>query len=357
MRSLLRKFLRRLFFVTGFIKEIMSNSISRGPFLTADLHQTYPLKYLEIPDIAHASQVCKQWKLAFSYPGLWKALSKKEGIPFVREANGEVLNYQKTFQVLYPITLSGRKISQYIGRVEEEIPDISEECFNKLNELDPYEEGKLKRETWVVVVVPSYVLRTPSQDTPLALDTAGNLVKVKKHQSAAIEEKQIKIPLSLQNLKMLCLYPLKGKEKMPVFSLNSILAIFKQCGLPTHKTNVYFMRRHIVEESRGKSYVEQEQILKNHGDEVIPLKPRTLFDAISILQTGNCPDDVGVSQRTFVRHPDTIPLGNSSYRSVIGGFEPFSGVTLFGLDTCYTCNDHTFGVVPGSLAEVPSIDT
>jgi hypothetical protein len=332
----------------------MSNPIS--PFLTLDLHRTYSLEYLEISDIAHASQVCKEWKLVFSDQDLWKALLKKEGIPFVRRANGELLDYRKTFQVLYPITIGSRTISQYIGGVEEQIPDISEDRFNALNQPDPYEKGKLKRETWVVVVVPSYVLRTTSQEVPLVLDKAGN-VKVKKKQVAAIKKKQLKVPLSLQNLKVLCSYPLKGKENMPVFSSDSIQEVFKRCTLSTGKINIYFMRRCIVEESRGKPYTEQKQLLNNHGDEVISLGPRAFFNAVSILRKRNCPNNDGLTQKTFVRHPDTISDGLNTYHSFSGGFKPFFGMTVFILDNdVHECDHGAFGVVPGGLAEVPAID-
>lgn len=330
----------------------MSLTVSYGPFLTSDLHQTYSAKYLEPSDIAHASQVCKQWKHVFSDQNLWKAISKEEGIPLVRSANGEVFNCQKTFQVLYPITLSGRKISQFIGMVDEEIPPISEKQFNELNELDPYEKGKLKKETWVVVIVPSHVLRSASQDVPFALDEAGNLVQ--NQQTAATEEKQLKIPLSLKNLNILCLYPLTGKKETPVFDSNSTSAVFDQCGLSTNKINIYFMRRHIVEESRGKPYAEQEKLLKDHGDEVIPLKPRALFDVISILQKRNCPDG-RVPRWTYSRHFDIIRFGNNNaYHSLIGGFAPLSGVEVrdFYDDAC-----DSIGVVPGGPAEVPAIGT
>ncbi|HSW86117.1 MAG TPA: F-box protein [Rhabdochlamydiaceae bacterium] len=335
----------------------MSNSIlsySYGPFLTRDLHETYGAKYLEPSDIAHASQACKQWKLVFSDQNLWKALSKKEGIPLVFSLTGQPRDYREDFKTLYPITeVSGRKIGQYIGTVDEEIPYISEEHFNELNKLDPYEKGKLKKETWVVVVVPSYVLRTASQDAPLALYEAGNLVE--NQQTVSPEEKQLKIPLSLKNLKILCLYPLKGKENMPVFDPNSESTVFDQCGLSTNKINIYFMRRHIVEESRGKPYAEQEQLLKDHGDKVIPLMPRALFDVISILQKGNCPDGC-VPRWTFARHPDMVGYGNYAYRSIIGSFAPLSGVNVENSSFCGVVYDHaSIGVVPGGPAEVPVI--
>ena len=329
----------------------MSNSIVSypyGPFLTHDLDQTYGAKYLEPSDIAHASQVCKQWKLVFSDQNLWKALSKKEGIPLVKRANGEVLNCKETFQVLYPITLSGRKISQYIGTVYEEIPYISEERFNELNEPDSYETGKLKKETWVFVVVPSYVLRTASQDTPLALDEEGNLVE--NQQTAATEKKQLKISLSLKNLKILCSYPLRGKENTPVFDEDSSAEVFNQCNTCPDKVRVYFMRKHIADQSRGMNYFNQVELVKRHGFEVTPLRERSLFDSITILDSGTCPDDR--NPPTYARNPDTVRNGGRVYQSVIGGFTR-SGVLV-------SCSNDAFvgiGVVPGVPAEVPAIGT
>ena len=95
------------------------------------------------------------------------------------------------------------------------------------------------QENYVFVVVPSKVARSTDAATPLELDQSGNLVK---STAGAIEELKLQIPFSLKNLKMLCEYPLKGKENTPVFHKDSYAPVFDQCGLCSDKVRIFFMR-------------------------------------------------------------------------------------------------------------------
>ena len=325
-------------------------SSSYGPFTSHDLFQYACVQYLELSDIAHASQVCKSWKQLVSNQNLWKALSEREGIPLVGSTKEE-RNYKKELEILYPITLSGKIISQYFGKVVEKVPPISEEEFNKLQQPDPFEEGKLKLETFIVVVDPSFVMRTVDQETPLALDYLENLIESPKQENE--QKRELKIPLSSKNIKVLSSYPLKGKENMPVFDYVND-EVFQQCNTRPDKISVYIMRRHVVDQSRGKPYAEQERLVKKEGFEVTPLRERLFFDVISILKDGTCPDNRDPQWRTtYARTSDIVHYDAEACHPVVGGFAPRAGVRV-----SYDYGDgRSIGVVPGGPAEVPAIVT
>jgi hypothetical protein len=332
----------------------MSNSIipgSYGPFPDRDLFRSYSTKHLGLFDIARAAQVCKAWNQSFSDQSLWKLLFEREGIPLVCSINGgERNNYRDDFKVLYPITISGKIISQFFGKVIEEVPPISEECFNELNQPDPFEKGKSKVENYVLIVMPTKIARTVDKETPLALDDLGNLIVSPKQENELnlASKQELEIPFSLRNIKVLCSYPLKGKENMPVFNEGGSTAeVFEQCGACPNKINVYFMRRHIVDQSRGEHYADQEELVKAEGFEVTPLRERVLFNFLQILQDGTCPD--ARNPWTCARSPDTVHYGNDVYQSVVGGFTPRDGVHV-RYSHCFGIK-HT-GVVPGGSAEV-----
>jgi hypothetical protein len=328
----------------------MSNSVvssSYGPFPNHDIFQYCSAKYLEVSDIAHAARVCKHWNQLPSDQNLWKFLFEREGVPLVRSKNGGERNYREDFQILYPITISSKIMSQFFGKVIERVPPISEECFNELKQPDPFEKSKLKVENYVFIVMPTKIARIIDEETSLILDDLGNLIESpgKENEHNPAQKRELKIPFSLQNIKVLCSYPLKGKENMPVFDENSEAEVFKQCGLCSGKISVYFMRRHLVEQSRGKSYVEQEKLVKGEGFEVTPLRERVLFNSLKILQDGTCPD--ARNPLTYARSPDTVHYGNNAHHSVVGGFAPCAGARVDD----YGYDDERFGVVPGGSAE------
>lgn len=321
---------------------------SYGPFPNRDTFLYYSAKYLELPDIAIAARVCKHWNQLFSDQNLWKALFKKEGIPLVISSNGAERNCKEDFKTLYPITISGKIISQYIGKVVEKIPPISEKQFNELKEPDPYETGTLKGETFLFIVDPSFVMRTIDQETPLALDDLEN------PETNTTEKSELKIPLSLKNINVLSSSPLKGKENMPVFVLFNP-EVLKQCNTRPDKISVYFIRKNVVDQSRGQPYAGQEKLVKDEGFEMPPLRIRVLFDTVVMLKNGTCPD-ASQPRWTYSCHPETVSHdnGDNSHHVVVGGFTPhFGGLVMF-FD--YGSNA-SFGVVPGRPAEIPAIGT
>jgi hypothetical protein len=333
-------------------------SSSYGPFPNRDTFQYGSLKWFDLPDIAQAACVCKLWNQAFSDQNLWKALFEKEGIPLVISPNGIERNYKEDFKTLYSITISGRIISQFIGKVVEKIPPISEKSFNELEEPDPYETGKLKRQTFVFVVDPSFVMRTVGKEAPLALDDLGNLIESPERESGqspenTTEKSELKIPLSLKNIKVLCSYPLKGKENMPVFDERSENEVFEQCNALPDKIAVYFMRRHVIDQGKRMLYDEQRKLVEDKGFEVTPLRIRAIFDSVDILKEGTCPDGRASQGYIYSHHSETVFYGCNVYHTFIGCFHPGDGLLV---------NDDLFdeafnSVAPGRREKVPTTDS
>ena len=294
---------------------------------------------LEITDFGRCAQVCKLWDELFQHPGIWKSLSQREGIPLVE---GEDRNRKHDFRILYPITISGKIISQFIGKPIGEIPRIRLAIFNRLQQRDPFDPQRSMRENYVFVVVPSQVARPV---TPLTLDASGTLVKL---TDSAVEERVLQIPFSLKNLKMLCEYPLRGGEHMPVFDKSSYQPVFDQCGPCLDSVRIYFMRKRVADQTRSLPYPQQEGKAREQGLEVTPILPRALYDAVCILRSGTCPDNREPPTSTYARTSDLARVGNSTYHSVLGGFAPRAGADVSISDDDYV----DIGVAPGVSAEV-----
>lgn len=314
----------------------MSGLSVSSVFQNTDLFQGIIL-LLDLADVGRASQVCRSWKSVIEKSAkIWKSLFAKEGIPLVISLNGKPRDYKQDFQILYPITLSGKKISRFIGKMVGEVPSISEKWLLKLSEEDAFEKDKSLGENYVFVVTPPFLTRTVDQDTPLALDKSGNLIE---SPLGIVANQELSIPLSFKNLRILCSYPLKGKENTPVFDKTSLTEVFNQCHTCADKVRVYFMRKHIANQSKGVAYVDQEELVKRHGFEVTPLIVRALFDSITILDSGTCPDDR--KPWAFTRNRDTV-LYNNVYQSIIGGFALRAGMRV----DCISCEDAFIVVAP-----------
>ena len=197
----------------------MSISTVCSPLEKSDTFE-YILAFLDLADIPQASRVCKYWNEFIKENALiWRTLSEKEGISIV-DSTGR--NRKEDFKILHPRFISGKMIGRLFGKVIGPIPPISEKDFNALKEEDPFEKKtkKLKGETFVFVVRPDKVARTLDQDTPLVLNASNELIENAGNSTETGE--LLEIPFSLKNNKMLCSYPLSGKENMPVFWKDSV---------------------------------------------------------------------------------------------------------------------------------------
>jgi hypothetical protein len=299
-------------------------------------------EFLDPRDALRCELVCKIFfEVLYQNKEIWAQLSVNAGIPLVDGLNH---NRKEDFKILYPITLSASRISRFLGTPVGPIPCISEAAFDMLNKPDPFEEGKLMKDTWVFVVDPAQLKRIAGPEMPFDVDDKKNLVKVPADQVP--NGKELVFSCSLKNIKLIC-DTLKGRENMPVFE-GSYDEVFDQCAASSDKTSVYFMRRCIVEKSRNLDYTRQEQLVKQYGFGVTPIRIRALFHTIVILESGTCPDTNRL-RYTYARCPDIVHIGNNGHHVVIGGFAPDSGVRVLYFSDC---DNDRIGVAPGVPAEV-----
>lgn len=139
--------------------------------------------YLEPKDIGRLAQVCRQYNHWVNEPVIWNTMSEREGIPLVAGVGRDSIS---DFKILYPVTISGRKIGELFGAVVGKVPPITEYWFDKFaqNLPDPYETDKLFRDNFVVLVDPSFIERSVDKETPLEIDATGN------HREVASDDPQ-----------------------------------------------------------------------------------------------------------------------------------------------------------------------
>ena len=212
--------------------------------------------------------------------------------------------------------------------------------------MDPFEPGKLMKDTFKFVVLPNVFERISCEEFPFVLDKDGNLKGPLK--SGEWTGETLQIPNMVENLKILCERPLTGKEKMPVFDFFHP-EVLKQCNTCPNKMSVLFMRTCIADDSRDMSYPDQKALVESRGFGVTDLGGRLLFDVFCILASGTCPD-AQKPRWSYARTSDTVRLGNNVYQVAIGGFAPGSGARVHHDFNSVIDN---VGVVPGVPAEVP----
>jgi hypothetical protein len=326
---------------------------SLGPFQDFDIYGP-AVSDLDPKDISSVAQVNQEWNTWSRADYIWGKVSEREGIPLVANVfGGPRTNLKEDCRILAPRTISSRIIGEFLGKVVGQVPRISEYWFNKFAAAlpNPYQQGKLFRDSFVVLVDPSFIERTVNRKTPLAVDEVGNLVEVSPD---SIVEQTITFPLSLRNLEVISRYPLKGKENLPVFNkIDSWTEAFEHSTSFPAQVGLRIMSRSILEESRGLGFGGQQALVEkkapNQGFELESVRRRALFDAVSILTTGECPDRCGEHLWTYVRGPDTVTINGRAYRLAVGGFAPGAGVSVRDYDFV----NGSFGVVPGGSAEVP----
>ena len=239
--------------------------------------------------------------------------------------DGVPRNLREDFRILYPITLSARIIGQIFGKVIGSVPPIRQYWFDMLNKPDPYEPEKLFKDNYIVVVDPSCIERTVNNEAPFDVDMEGNLHIV---HTNSIAQRMLAIPCSLKNHRVLCEYPLKGKEYLPVFDAGSLSEAFLKRSAFPEKVGVYIMRKSIIEKSRGLYYSDQVQLINdaNAGLSVAPLCLRAFVDSISIFTSGTCFDGRGEQRWSYARTSDTAVCCNQECQLGIGAYSRIAGV-------------------------------
>jgi hypothetical protein len=319
-----------------------------------DIFQHRVIAFLEVRDVFCIGLICKLWSTFVSSTenSFWKGLFIDRGIPLVE---GERDNYKADFKILYKMTsVSKRKIDRFLGKMIEEVPLISKERFEWLDDEDPWDRSKRIQDTFECLVVPFWLQRLTNRETPLVLDQ-GTLKAVSSDDA---EEKTLFIPLTSDNLEMLSSYPLEGKENLPVFSKDDF---FKQPPHPApyvRETSVYFMRKEII--GRGqtlfqKDLVENARSAKGGKFEMTPFFMRMWAHVHSILEHGTClddlapvPDDPPRKQLTYTRFPETVNVYGRECHLIAGRPFPSDGLSIFTEDVR---DPNAVGVAPGFSAK------
>lgn len=218
------------------------------------------------------------------------------------------------------------------------------------------EKAKKIKETFVFVVEPEFIKGTFKAGLLASLDNK-RILTIEPSEGNSLLEQELEIPYSLKNLQVLSSYPLSGEEKGPLFSSHSKPEIFNACFHCSSRVNVYLMRKQIPELTRGKRYDVQDRLVKENGFQIMTLRSRVYFNAISILTTGTCPDAEGPFNADegpdiFARSSDFIKKGSLKYRWSVGSFSPKEGMVVNNSD--YGLDDDCYGVLPGIPAEAYS---
>lgn len=334
------------------------------PFPDPNLFAHAAIAYLEPKDIFNLAITCKQNNEWSKIPLIWQKASEKEGLPQVANFDGTPrTNPKEDFRVLHPITLSGKKIGKFFGKVIGSVSPIKQYYFDKLSEPEPFDPPNAllewlslskKRNTFGenfrFVVKPSYVERMATKEAPLALDKDGNLVKVDPDK--AVEE-TLTIPFSLRNFQLLCKYPLKNNTDGSIFNKH-YKEIFESSTSFSKQITIDMMRLNILEESKGLDFPKQELLIQKRAPTdhftVTSMLTRLLWDSYSILAFGTCPDcGIGQPIRRYARSPDIAITPDRTARLVIGGFTPDSELDV--ILECSSSDDEDVGVVPSVSAE------
>ncbi len=315
---------------------------------------------LEGADIARCRLVCKLWRWALD--GLcedqvfWQRLSAREGISLV---DGPKRNYYEDFKVLYPATISGRRICRLLESVTGrsvrfigEIPRIRVEIFDLfIKSVDRYGKGNI-RDNFMFIEIPSEIEITCSGKSRLTLDEQGNLIKV---SGKKIEEQKRRIFFSLTNFKILCSL---DSSEASIFHSSSNDDVIRRCGSALRGNCVYLVRKSISEETRGLPFdgvSGQLAFVKNKGSEITDLAEfkvtsllvRVVFDAVFICGSKTFPD----VKKTYARCCNSILAGNEDHLAVVGSFWPSStGSHVYS--TPRNSSGNHIGVAPCVLAGV-----
>ncbi|MES2199364.1 MAG: hypothetical protein V4489_04270 [Chlamydiota bacterium] len=304
-------------------------------------------------DLNNPRLVNKEWKKVFDGPlgqvfrdAAATEVSIREGVPMVQ---GENRDRKDDYMFLRSITISSKVIGRYLGEVVGKVPLMREDRFIQLRYSQDYFEPKnSKRETHIVIVDPSHLKITVGPNRPLREDSEGTLTEVPSKNRSTLPKREITIPFSFKNLKMLADFPLAGNENGPLFRPNCEPKVFNQCNTPPDHNKILIMRKEVTATySNFDGKQGQRALVTNRKWEVVTVRQRGFHNIIKILETGTCPD--GGTKEIFARGAESFEFSGRIYNPIIGGFKP-----KIGMGVCMQRDYELFnvGVVPGIFAEV-----
>jgi hypothetical protein len=271
-------------------------------------------------------------------PTDYQQLSIEKGIPLV-EGYGRDL--KADFKLLAKTAGIGSKenIEQYLGKMVGDVPFVTKERMEWLNQEDPYdtpafgERRKFRHETFEWHIIPSHIRRTADENTMIALE-GDTLIEV---NSDRLVERDLIIPMwSLENLRVLSSYPPNGGERPCVFDVDdSFGGVFEQREPLPHGAQIWFTRKERV--GQWQDWSKQQQIVAFQGDQITSAFVEAWKNALLVLKTGTCPL-IGTYARTSTMSPSDGPLS-------VGRFDPNDGLLIDTDDF----PDGSVGVTPCAL--------
>lgn len=321
-----------------------SPSLPKGVFRLSTEPFSECLSFLDTSELARSRLVSKAWRDVIDGPSgeyLWKQRSIDEGVPLVAGKPFE----KRDFRFLRSLTYGKRLIGQFLGKVEGDVPLLSQQFFNRLKEgKDPY-NGELMCRTWRILVDYPSVEVTVGPNRPLYLDpVSGNLAEVPAEARADMKESTLTVPFTFENIVPLAKYALAGSANGPVFG--RVFPLVKgSYGVAPEVVTLRPMRINVPDSTRNLTIDRQKEKVRECGYEVMDVRELSIPVAIEILCSQTCPH----GRSSWARGNAEFTRGDHQYVGIIGGFAPGVGVFVD-----YTPSDSAFdsgGVVPGVPAE------
>jgi hypothetical protein len=303
-----------------------TNSLSPfhfGPFSDQVDTLAYGSQLLSMDDVCNCSMVSKAWNNAINNnSGIWLHNFDKEKIPRIE---GIVKTARTIFQFMYRKTYSARKIPH--GRFIGEVPMLTEKAFNWFAMAkDPIDPEKYVRDTFVILVEPTHIQVSCDDETE-----KNELLEFVTQEGGAkaevVSENTVNLPHTKRNLLAFSRYLESKGEKISVEeNLHLEEEELQQIQETVLKTaNVYFMR---IPSFEASEYADLRQI-KNHGLEIMPLRPRLYYNIIETIAKGHCIDGITISETDVTITSDvtfadrlgdigTFAFESSSHEGTIG---------------------------------------
>jgi hypothetical protein len=274
-----------------------TNSLSPfhfGPFSDQVDTLAYGFQLLSVDDVCNCSMVSKAWNNAINNnSGIWLHNFDKEKIPRIE---GIVKTARTVFQFMCRKTYSARKIPH--GRFIGEVPMLTKRAFEWYAKAkDPIDPEKYVRDTFVILVEPTHIQVSCDGET----DQKKLLEIVYEERGVKAEvvsNNTVNLPHTTRNLLAFSRYLESNGEKISVeinirdfnnFDDEEELQQIQETVLKT--ANVYFMRI----QSFGDRLYDHLSHIKNHGLEIMPLRPRLYYNLIETVAKGHCIDAIKTS--------------------------------------------------------------
>jgi hypothetical protein len=218
--------------------------------------------HLGVMGLFRCFRVCKAWdRLSKSNEApFWAIAYHRAFLPYIE---GEGCNRKEDFKILYKMSLCGRDgpMRPAIGKV----PALTADCFKAFFKKDPFDQTKLIKDNYEIVILCPTANILASSRIPLLSDGKDGLEYFSWGKDEYMEIP--KVPLSLKNIEMLTRGSDKNLIKKAAFNASTLSPDFEPLS---NKITVWLIRRDIVRKDiygdgseftfrRQQSYADQKK--------------------------------------------------------------------------------------------------